>query len=405
MNSLNGWQRLFVVIAIPWLLIGGGVLFSELASRPDSTDAAMSAFVWLTIVPLGVIYAFGWGMGWVYRGFKSGGKALIITAILCALSACGGGSSPTTPSPTPTPNPQPSTWSISGRVTTTLSGEPVAGATLDFFNVGPVTANAAGEWHLERPTPITTRTFVEVTAPGYITRRVYVDGSNSSRSGIAIDMIRDGGQFSLGFYRQFARNDFDQPGALQWLRRWTKAPNFYVQAVNPRTGVPLEESEVRLIEDTIRAVVPQMTGGTFAAGIISVGLETRTLVEGTINLEFNYDTTATYCGLSYVGENPGRITINYDRCASACGSLKVTPETIAHEIGHALGFWHVSNGGVLDSNRSRRCGNVTFSDAELYHARIAYSRPVGNADLDWDQPTSALARFAGQSAPVVQCYR
>ena len=50
-----------------------------------------------------------------------------------------------------------------------------------------------------------------------------------------------------------------------------------------------------------------------------------------------------------------------------------------HEIVHALGFWHVTDGFSVNND----CGQLM--PALEYHAAIAYQRPVGNADPDIDQ--------------------
>jgi hypothetical protein len=38
----------------------------------------------------------------------------------------------------------------------------------------------------------------------------------------------------------------------------------------------------------------------------------------------------------------------------------------------------------MNPTRFRACNNLSFSDDERLHARVAYSRPVGNADIDRD---------------------
>jgi hypothetical protein len=39
----------------------------------------------------------------------------------------------------------------------------------------------------------------------------------------------------MSYYRELVRNQFDEPEKLQPIRRWTKAPNFYIHKRNPRT--------------------------------------------------------------------------------------------------------------------------------------------------------------------------
>jgi predicted Zn-dependent protease len=57
----------------------------------------------------------------------------------------------------------------------------------------------------------------------------------------------------------------------------------------------------------------------------------------------------------------------------------------AHEIGHALGFWHVDIEGSMMFPRVRG-SNITDAPTEIErrHATIAYKRLPGNLDIDVD---------------------
>lgn len=319
-----------------------------------------------------------------------------LLAIGCAflLSACGG-SSPTQPQP----NPQPTTVTISGRVTTTLTGEPVA-ASLNFGGT-VIQSGADGSWTLTGQNANATIP-VDVSAAGYLTRQTTVKTQNG-RTDVMIDLIRDGGEFSLEFYRQMVRNGFAAPDAIgsEPLRRWTKNPAFYVNTSNPKTGGSISDSELSIVQAAVHAAVPQATGGLFSVASFSSGATPKTSAD-TVSVSFVHEPEATYCAQAVVGANPGSITINYDRCG--CNGAGFSAETVAHEVGHAMGFRHTAT-GIMNPDRIRVCGNTTFQPIELYHARIAYSRQPGNMDADRDASGFAFASPYSQPAPVVYCRR
>jgi len=336
-------------------------------------------------------------------------RTIFVTSALSYLVACGGGSgnrTPTQPS-TPTPPAVPSNqWMLKGWVAETLTGTPIDGAKLVFSLVAgtrEVVTQADGAWEISQASS-ESLIQVEASATGYVTRRTYLLWNIGTRGDIVIDLIKDSPPFSMSYYRELVRNQFDEPEKLQPIRRWTKAPNFYIHKHNPRTDEDIPPNEFELLVSSIRIAVPQMTGGRFEAGAIDHGSEARPEQAGYITVKFVYEPDAEYCGRARVASDPGEITLNHgvDGCSSPCGPF--APRTVAHEIGHALGFWHVAEGTVLNTVWfDRTCGVTAFSEGERHHARVAYARPPGNLDTDSDPAAAALFQPPAGPPVVISC--
>jgi hypothetical protein len=319
--------------------------------------------------------------------------ALTLSGSLCA---CGGGSSgPSTSGPvTPTPpvvTVNPNAWSVAGRVVATGSAQGVAGAQIaPTWSLSAVTADAQGNFQLgDSNLPPTNPYPVSVSGPGLVTHDMWISWQRGDRTNVTLDAIRDSPPFAMEFYRQLIRGTYDQPNAPWAWFGWTTAPSFYVKTVD-QAGRPIEPEVLKVVLDAIGRAVPAWTGGKMSAVAIESGVEDRPQATGWINVEIRRDPNERRtCGLSYVGANPGLITLNDDVCS--CGSIKIPGAVVLHEVGHALGYFHVADRkSIMFPFAAGDCPAGALSAAESYHAAIAYTRPRGNTDPDHD-PSSARA--------------
>jgi hypothetical protein len=136
------------------------------------------------------------------------------------------------------------------------------------------------------------------------------------------------------------------------------------------------------------------------AAAIESGTESRAEAPGWINVDSRRDPNERRtCGQARIGANPGLITLNNDVCS--CGSNKIPGSLVFHEVGHALGFFHVGErNAVMYPFIPGNCPSGRLTAAESYHSAIAYRRPRGNTDPDVDPPSGAFIE-----APVILAVR
>ena len=308
------------------------------------------------------------------------------------MAACGSGSSsspPPAPNPPLTQPPASTTWSATGRVIDTVGRQPLPSIQISpSWELASVTTAADGTFSISSASnPPTNPYRLNISGPGLVSRSVWVSWQSGPRTGVEIDVIRDAAPFSLGFYQNFVRGTFDQPGAPYAVLRWMDSPRFYVKTVD-QNGRAIEPEVLQVVRDAIARAVPAFTGGRLSVAVLDTGTEDRPPTSGWVNVHILRDPNErARCGFASVGANPGSITLYNDLCS--CGSVKIPGSTVMHEVGHALGFFHVpDNRSVMFPTAPGNCPPGQLSAAEQFHAAIAYSRPRGNLEPDIDPSTS-----------------
>jgi hypothetical protein len=319
--------------------------------------------------------------------------AVIVSALVVSTAACGGGSNssstPTAPTATPA---APTTAALTVQVVSLNGGAPVSGVAADANGV-TATSDGQGTFSVTIPAGTTPERIV-LTSPQILSRTVFV--SRTTRT-LRLDVIRtDDGGFDAKYYRQLVRNEFDSTTGLQALRRWTQSPSFYLKTVD-EAGVTMDPQLVDMVEADIRLSVSAFTGGQFDVAAVERGLQTRETTAGWITVKWLGAPEPGVCGRAHVGlERGATIEFSYLHTSGCgCDGSKIRHKTVRHEVGHAMGFWHVDNTEDVMSNRNFSCHTMPTS-RERFHAGIAYARPVGNMEPDVDPSTSIRS-----TAPMV----
>jgi hypothetical protein len=323
-------------------------------------------------------------------------KQFLISAALVTTIACGGGGGGSTPTPNPTPTaPTPpaaptNTWSITGRVVDTIGGQPLSGVTLTpDFNLASIQTGNDGSYQLgSQSNPPTTPYKLTVSGGNLLSREVWVTWQSGPRADVNFDAIRLQPPFSMAFYQQFVRGAYDEPGTLYPLFRLTDNPRFYLKTVD-QNGRAVEPEVLAVIREAIPRAVRDFTGGKLSA-TLEEGTAVRAEAQGWINVDIVRDPNEReVCGFALIGSNPGAITLNNDVCS--CGSNKIPGSLVVHEVGHALGFFHVPDReAVMYPFAPGNCPSGVLTAEEKLHAAIAYSRPRGNRDPDVDPVAGQL---------------
>ena len=314
----------------------------------------------------------------------------MLAVVLCGFVTACGSSSPATPSAPPAPplpTPPASVISeFSGSVSATNGGQRLSGISVATAT-GTATTDSGGAFSLKFNGTSTGNFPLTLSGAGIMTHAMWLQWP--AHTGITLDAITLAPPFDMTFYRQLARGAYDHD-TISPLSPWKENPSIYIRTVDA-TGRSIEPEVLALVIDWSRRSVPMWSAGKLQVATIETGPDDRRDTPGWIVIQFTRDFSTNQCGSSLVGFDPGRITLNNDRCN--CGSVKVPPAVVLHEFGHALGFFHVPDRqSVMYPQIAGGCPLPALSPAEQYHSAIVYNRPRGNTEPDNDPPGTAYVQ-------------
>ena len=189
--------------------------------------------------------------------------------------------------------------------------------------------------------------------------------------------------FDLSLWRELVFDAFDCPNGFTdescrhfWGERDVEnritavlpfVPDFHL--VSPGRGWRFTSTQEDTIRDAIRAAVKQITGQEFV-GQVTTGRSLRDEYGWVDVIAVENDFWGRPrgpCGAAAVGKTEGVTLINVDRL-DACDLYPLA----MHEVGHALGFFHVLNLGDYIMSPLLTEIPPVFSEGEQFHAQLAW---------------------------------
>ena len=194
--------------------------------------------------------------------------------------------------------------------------------------------------------------------------------------------------FQLALWRELVFDGYDCPRAdstARCTRLWggravedritsvlSSQPNFHILTTARLTvgTYRFTRSHVETIKDAIRDAVPQTTGERFDGRITTSSTSLRDQ-DGWVDIipignDWWQDGVGP-CGTASVGARNGTILVNVDRLDD-CDLVPLA----MHEVGHALGFFHVLDLGDYMMSPFLSGIPPVFHDDEQYHGRLAW---------------------------------
>lgn len=297
-------------------------------------------------------------------------------------------------------------YPLAGQVVSLQGRQPIPGATGEWFGFSksPLVTDAAGRFSV---TASAGTLLYTISAPGYLDRSSGLSVSGA-RDNVTLDMISLEPPFSLEFYRQFARNSFDEPTrGYSHTNPWPYDPRFYIRTVTYDSGEVVPDTIIQGVRRVLEASVPELSGGRLKVGDIRVGPAPIVESVGWVEVSFARDVgpnlggqaslgfaeAGRYIHLKYYGDPA---LSNLRRCED--GAVRIAE----HEVAHTMGFFHTDQTPADLQSAGDGCPGSGRSARARFHAAIMYSRPRHNLDPDRDPPFYTVPAAVHESR-VIRC--
>lgn len=180
-------------------------------------------------------------------------------------------------------------------------------------------------------------------------------------------------RFSLAFYRMFALGALPD-GSFGTLQRQAQAPRIYLRTVDD-AGRAIDTYTLNETAAALINTAGSLTGVFGLAGM-EQGTSTRQGQAGWITVRWSDQPNGRVCG---TGQYGGELIVLYPKSPNCrcSGGPQVTLSAVRHELGHVLGFYHTDSRDDLMYPTVTACDKQP-SEREVFHARVAYSQPIGS---------------------------
>jgi hypothetical protein len=316
---------------------------------------------------------------------------VVLVAAVAIFTAGACGSTPSSPSTLPRhQNSAPhEDVTFTGRIVGTVTGVPIAGATVTVGAESFVT-DEHGAFSLTG-TSLDVRD-VTIAGAGLVTRVSHLSLADRD---FTLDVIQERPPFDLAFFRELGRNALESTTGLEPLRPIPNAPRVHIRTVD-ESGRTVEGALLDLVEAALRDVASTWSADRYPLEAVTRGPETKLGQSGWVTVMFAGQGESGRCGRATLGSATGYIELNYLNTGCACAGNVIAPRTVRHELGHIYGYWHTAaRGGVMSKNWTTRQCNGRPSAREIEHAKYMYSRSHGNMDPDTD-PAGRVFRTAAE---------